>query len=251
MEALRDALVLVGAQAIYLWTGATRLALAETTKDSDLAVDRRRLNDEPNLNAAMEAADFKLADQPGIWRNRCEVPVDLLVPGALSDDRGRRGARIPPHPKAAARRVTGLEAAVVDNHSMTIEALDPGDARTVELRVAGPAALLVAKLHKLGERDRGSDPDRLLDKDAHDLYRLLVAIETDRLARDLTRLLADDLAGDVTRTAIGYLEELFAAGPGAVGCQMADRAEGLAGGDDGVTAAAAAALAGDLTRAIS
>ncbi len=78
-----------------------------------------------------------------------------------------------------------------------------------------------------------------------------MAIETDRLAHGLRRLRRDDLAGDVTRTAIRYLRELFAVGAEAVGCQMAERAEGLAGGDDGVTAAASAALAGDLTRAIS
>jgi len=33
-----DALVLIGAQAIYLHTGAANVALAETTKDSDLAL---------------------------------------------------------------------------------------------------------------------------------------------------------------------------------------------------------------------
>ena len=44
LEALidqRDALVLIGAQAIYLHTGAAVVALAEATKDSDLAVDPR------------------------------------------------------------------------------------------------------------------------------------------------------------------------------------------------------------------
>lgn len=41
LEALadqRDALVLIGAQAIYLHTGAAVVALAEATKDSDLAI---------------------------------------------------------------------------------------------------------------------------------------------------------------------------------------------------------------------
>jgi hypothetical protein len=55
----------------------------------------------------------------------------------------------------------------------------------------------VAKLHKLGERQE--TPDRLVDKDAYDVYRLLVAIPTDNLAMALTRLLADQLAGEVTQ----------------------------------------------------
>ena len=38
-----------------------------------------------------------------------------------------------------------------------------------------------SKLHKLSERE--SQPNRLVDKDAHDIYRLLVAIETRELER--------------------------------------------------------------------
>jgi hypothetical protein len=56
LEALasqRDALVLIGAQAVYLHTGAAPVALAEATKDSDLAIDPRVLGDEPLLEAAM------------------------------------------------------------------------------------------------------------------------------------------------------------------------------------------------------
>jgi hypothetical protein len=47
LEALRphlDAVVVIGAQAIYMHTGAAPVALAETTKDSDLAVDSRALS---------------------------------------------------------------------------------------------------------------------------------------------------------------------------------------------------------------
>jgi hypothetical protein len=48
LEALRehrDAIVLIGAQAIYLHTGRADIALAEATKDSDLALDMRNLAD--------------------------------------------------------------------------------------------------------------------------------------------------------------------------------------------------------------
>ena len=43
----RRAVVVIGAQAIYLHTGGVALALAETTKDSDLALDPRSLGDHP------------------------------------------------------------------------------------------------------------------------------------------------------------------------------------------------------------
>jgi acetyl-CoA acetyltransferase len=39
----RDAVVVIGAQAVYLHTGAAATALAEATKDSDLALDPRLL----------------------------------------------------------------------------------------------------------------------------------------------------------------------------------------------------------------
>jgi hypothetical protein len=59
LEALaeqREALILIGAQAIYLHTGAASVALAETTKDSDLAIDPRMLSDSPLLDDAMSRA---------------------------------------------------------------------------------------------------------------------------------------------------------------------------------------------------
>lgn len=192
LEALadqRDALVLVGAQAIYLHTGAAPVALGEATKDTDLAVDPRALDDDPLLEEAMQRAGFhrNLTDpQPGSWLSARGIPVDLLVPAALADEGGRRGARIPPHSRQATRRTPGLGAAVVDHAPMTITSLDPNDTRSAEIEVAGPAALLVAKLHKLGERQ--DTPDRLLDKDAHDIYRLLLAADTATLGAAFARL---------------------------------------------------------------
>lgn len=249
LEALadqRDALVLVGAQAIYLHTGAAPVALAEATKDTDLAVDPRALDDNPLLEEAMRRAGFhrNLTDpQPGSWLSPRGIPVDLLVPAALAGEGGRRGARIPPHSRHATRRTPGLEAAVVDHAPMTITSLDADDTRAAEIEVAGPAALLVAKLHKLGERR--DTPDRLLDKDAHDIYRLLVAVDTDTLATAFTKLRADEFAGTVTDEALLYLEQLFAPGPDALGSTMAGRAEELLG-NAAVVSAAVATLAADL-----
>jgi len=252
LEALaehRESLVVIGAQAIYLHTGAVDLPLAEATKDSDIVLDPRELGDSPLLEEAMTAAGFHrdLADgQPGSWLSDDGVPVDLMVPEALAGSGGRRGARIPPHSKHAARRASGLEAAVVDHSPMDVAALDPADARTITVNVAGPAALLVAKLHKIGERKEQTG--RLLDKDAHDIYRLLSATTTAEVATGLVDLLANDVAGPATRTALDYLRELFNS-PTALGPTMVGRAEFLVG-SPAVAGASAALLASDLINAV-
>lgn len=138
LEALgphRDAVVLIGAQAIYIHTGKADIVLPAFTKDTDLAIDARVLGGDPRIERAMTKAGFVLdpvARQPGTWISRGGVPVDLMVPEALSGSPGRRGARIPPHASNAARRAIGLEAAVVDRRPHRIKALDPGDGRAFD-----------------------------------------------------------------------------------------------------------------------
>jgi hypothetical protein len=223
----RDAVVVVGAQAIYLHTGSVDVALAEATKDSDLALNPASLSDEPLVEEAMSAAGFylnPLSNQPGAWMNPAGVPVDLMVPEALAGAGGKtaRGGRIPPHAKNATRRARGLEAAIVDHQPMTVDSLDPSDTRSFEANVAGPAALIVAKLHKLGERSK--KPGRLVDKDAHDIYRVFRAVHTETLAAGFQMLRANDASGEVTKEALVYLEELFGEEE-ALGSVMAGRAE--------------------------
>ncbi|MGH3905766.1 MAG: GSU2403 family nucleotidyltransferase fold protein [Pseudonocardiaceae bacterium] len=251
LHAHRDAVIVIGAQAIYLYTGAGEVALAEATKDSDLALDTRILPNEPLLEQAMTAAGFRRdlqSAQPGSWLSAAGIPVDLMVPESLAGPSGRRGARIPPHSKHAARRAAGLEAALIDHVSMVVKALAPGDDRAYAANVAGPSALLVAKLHKLGERQ--DTPGRLVDKDAHDLYRLLRVVPTSRFVSTLPQLAQDELAGMVTKQALTYLDDLFAAGADAPGSIMAGRAEeGV--GDPLVVSASVALLAQDLLAATS
>jgi hypothetical protein len=211
LEAHRDSVILVGAQAVYLRTGSASFALAEATKDSDLAIDARSLGEDPRLEEAMTSAGFVLnpaSNQPGAWLSPRGIPVDLMVPEHLAGPGGRRGARIPPHGKQAARRAIGLEASVVDYSPIEVESLD-GHGRSAIVNVAGPAALLVAKLHKLGERM--DNPSRLDDKDAHDSYRLLVATSTPELADTIRRLLAEEVSSAVTAQALDFLDQLFAA----------------------------------------
>lgn len=194
----------------------------------------------------MSAAGFELdpeSRQPGAWINPEGIPVDLMVPEALAGKGGRRSARVPPHSKHAMRRATGLEAAVVDHDPMRVAALTPGASRVHTVKVASPAAMLVAKLHKLGDRER--QPDRLADKDAHDIYRLLAALPIDRFVAPLARLGEDPLAGEATRQALLFFQQLFADGPDALGSVMAGRAEeGI--GDPDVVSAAIVALSQDL-----
>ncbi len=166
----RQALVLVGAQAIYLHTGAETLAVAEYTTDADIAVDPRLLLPLPGLGEAMERAGFfldKAQGAVGIWSSRQVVAgiasiitVDLLVPEALGGA-GRRAARIGgSHGKRTAMKAHGLEAAVVDNEPTVLRTLDSADSRSFEILVAGPAALLISKVHKVGERVAGCPPAR-------------------------------------------------------------------------------------------
>ncbi len=231
LEALgdqRDAVVLVGAQAIYLHTGAAELAVAESTTDSDLGIDPGALKSSPRLEVAMVDAGFSRSGQPGTWvaARRLEgrpvtVDVDLMVPEALGGG-GRRGARLPePHGNRAARKARGLEAALVDREAREIGALDERDTRRLRVAVAGPAALLVAKLHKISERVDAQR--RVLDKDALDVLRLLRAVPTETFAGALGRLRKDPLSAGVTEQAISYLHELFSS-PEAPGSSMAARA---------------------------
>ena len=176
LGAHRNAVIVIGAQAIYLRTEGSSVAVAEATKDGDIAIDPRVLGDEPLIEELMGHAGFypdPNKNQPGAWLSNADVPVDLVVPEELAGGGGKsaRGARIPPHDKHATRRARGLEGVVVDNGWMTLAALDPADSCQYEVRVAGLAALVVAKLHMIGERVAGP-PDRLLDKDAHDIYRV-------------------------------------------------------------------------------
>ncbi|MET8008299.1 GSU2403 family nucleotidyltransferase fold protein [Nonomuraea glycinis] len=202
----RDAVVLVGAQAVYQHTGDTDLAVAPTTTDADIALAPSLLRDEPLLEAALRAAGFTLGVNPGTWHGTGGIAIDLMVPEALSGSgKGKRGARIPLHGNQVARRTLGLEAALVDNQEHALTALDPADVRRFTIRVAGPAALLIAKAIKVEERLE--HPHRLKPKDGLDMLRLLQAVEAEPLAQGLHRLGSDALAGEVTRKAVGILRQ--------------------------------------------
>lgn len=216
------AIVVAGAQAIYLRTGDADFAIAPFTIDSDLAIDPTLLSDEPQLEVAMGGADFELLVRasgdvaPGIWvtpaviEGRRElVPVDLIVPDGVAPPGGRRGARLGPHGNRAALRLTGLEAALVDHSPVLITSLDPNDTRSITAEVAGPAALLIAKAHKINDRVNDGKIRRIMDKDAADVVRLMQTTSPSELGPVFATLLRDPVASSSTRDGLDYLRRLF------------------------------------------
>lgn len=234
-----SAVIVAGAQAIYLHTGHGDLAVAPYTTDGDLALDPKQLNDAPELETAMRQAGFELSlidghVEPGIWTtaaiidgNEVTIPIDLIVPEAAAPPGGRRGARLGVHGRRAARRASGLEAALIDHSTMQITALDPHDTRTVNAQVAGEAALLVAKAHKIHDRHQRGRAARIDDKDAADVLRLMQTTDPSKIGVTLAQLTNNPIAGAATTDALTYLAELFGR-PARPGVQMASRALQLA-----------------------
>lgn len=216
LEALapqRESFVLVGAQAIYARTGEVAGTGILMTTDSDLALDADLLSDDPELTTSLRKAGFLPDAQPGSWVGSRGIKVDVMVVPHQSNRMGAKNARaadLPPHGRQLARITPGLEPALVDNSPLEIAALDPDDDRIFSLRVAGPAALLAAKLVKVRERDhalRAGGRDRLKSKDVLDCYRLLMAFETEALCAGFASHAAMPEALATAQSALDYLRE--------------------------------------------
>lgn len=250
-----DALVLVGAQAVYLRVGDAELAVAPYTTDGDLVIDPAMLEEIPPLERSLREAGFypRTQDSVGEWvttrKTRRQVDVnivvDLLVPDSVSPAQGRRAARLPGHDVMAARNVRGLDGALVDVDTMKLSALDVTDTRSFDVRVAGPAALLVAKVHKIEDR---KDSDRLGDKDALDVLRLLRGTTTDDLIKRWVQLLQDPRSQQAAQYGLELLKIQFARRQ-SVGVQMAIRSMGALGDADEL-AVLFETLVGDLLTAL-
>jgi nucleotidyltransferase-like protein len=255
LGAQREAVILVGAQAIYLHTGAVELAIAEFTTDADLALDPRLLQPAPEIESAMTAAGFHRGNRVGVWAvsrdidgTATNVEVDLMVPEAIGGG-GSRAARLAGHAKHVARKARGLEAALVDKRATVIVALEATDARSFSISAAGPAALIVSKIHKIRERLAERTSRRVDDKDALDVLRLLQATRTETLAATFVQLLNTEMARTVTDEALTALNELFS-NPRAVGPQMAVRSAGPLADPDEI-AGSCAVLASELVATVN
>lgn len=202
-----DALVLVGAQAVYLHAPAS-IAQQETyTTDSDLAVDPDLLAEVPDVGQVLLDAGYTLRDNPGTFYNRDGIPLDIMVPSGALPPSSRRTAQLPGQNRSTARRTVGLELALIDTVPVQLTALKPSDPRSVTIRVAGPAALIIAKLIKLEERMGGLRSDRVLTKDAADVLRLLRYTDAIAIGTRLRALAADSTAAPVTQAALTFLKK--------------------------------------------
>jgi hypothetical protein len=231
----RRAAVLVGAQAVYFHTEGARLGGAAYTSDGDLGIDVGKLGDDPLIEVALHDAEFTREHpdrepQPGIWWKKATVSgqeirleVDLLV-AAEAQPGTRRGVSAPPHDRQALRRLKGIGAALEDHSPQVIAGFEPDDSRQFPIEIAGVAALLIAKAHKLGERlaRLPQRPDRLIDKDASDVLGLmLVSAEgIDDIAQTLLRLAEFDYLAESVTEGVNYLRQLFGSS-GAPGVTMA------------------------------
>ena len=212
-----DAVILVGAQAIYAHTESedANFALSPFTYDADIALDPDLLRDSPRIIDAMSSTGFRLKDQPGLYWRGERSQVDLLAPEAVSGS-GRRGVRLGVHGNRAAMKVHGLEGALVSNTPKAISSLAPDADRSRTMKVAGPAALLVSKVHKIKDRESGAQAHRreLLHKDAFDVYRILRAIDGADLAYEFVLLRSHEISSQVTSQALSMFQDLFSSRSG-------------------------------------
>ncbi len=250
LEPHGDAVNLVGAQAIYAHVDDDSFAISPFTYDADIALDPGMLRGAPAIVEAMSRAGFRLSDQPGLYRRDEGAQVDLLVPEAVGGP-GRRAARLGVHGNRAAMKVRGLEGALVSHAFRKVSSMIPGTDRSCILKVAGPAALLVAKAHKIGERLVGPDVRRQeqLPKDAFDMFRLLRAVETTELASEFGLLQSHEISSRVTSEALATIQRLFGA-PSGMGTQLVVRSV-LNLEDSEFIAASTVALSRDLLDATS
>lgn len=233
LSAHRDAITVVGGQAVSLRTPSAAVASAAYTSDGDLSLDPQRLGDKPLIDEALKAAGFALRqeNQPGLWvrsekigGQSIPVELDILVGKTLAPT-GKRSVKIAPHGHMSARWIAGLEVAAEDRSPLLITSLDLIDTRTVNVNVAGPSALLVAKAFKIWDRlkDATAHPDRVVDKDASDVLRIMMTAPADQVATRLATLTRSERVGAVTVEGLSYLRDLFGR-PRSQGVDMAVRA---------------------------
>jgi hypothetical protein len=187
-----DAIVVAGAQAVYIRTAAEAFPFTPFTFDSDIVLDPRVLDPEPPVGSILASLGYvHRAEQPGLYwapgsdrTDGCQV--DLLVPERFAAGRSRRDANLPGANRRAARRTRGLEATLYDRERRRIDDLEDPTI-SAEALVAGPAALIVAKAQKIAERS-STAPDRVKVKDVTDVFGLLRAHEPEDLRARFSKL---------------------------------------------------------------
>ncbi len=203
----RAGLILVGAQAVYLHAPADQARQPTYTTDGDLAIDPDLLTERPDIGETLLAAGYQAHSNPGTFFAPNGIEIDLMVPAGVLPPSSRRTAPLRGPSPATARRTAGLELALLDASPMQITALNPADNRTITLRVAGPAALVVAKLIKLAERLAGHRRDRVISKDAGDFLRLLRYCDAEAIGYCLRELSGKAVGSHVIESATDFLRD--------------------------------------------
>ena len=184
VKPFHEALTVIGAHAVHVWVqDAWGPVDMEATRDADLVLNPVFVAEDPKLIDLLNTIDIvpALKDRPGIYGLREETDlsfgerttIDFIVPEAYAG-KGSRSAQMQGQPKAAGR-AAGLELALWDRHEVEIATIDE-PILTISTHVAGPAALLVSKAHKVSERllEYQSRPDRLRPKDLGDIALLMM-----------------------------------------------------------------------------
>jgi hypothetical protein len=206
MAPYREALTVVGAQAVYLRTGQVDLTDEAFTVDGDFAVDPdviARTDADKGLGELLKTANLDLESDsrgnvmPGKWQKVLPetlqvVKIDLMVAQLVGEHgpgkAGRRSYRPgPPHGKNDLRLAYGIEACHVDRDLLPIDA---PDGTSVHAYVASGAALLVAKAHKIHDRTAGPQR-RQSNKDALDACRVMRTHDPDEVADRLRFVIAE------------------------------------------------------------
>lgn len=215
----QESLVVVGAHAVIERTLELESRFqAASTRDSDVGIIPSLLQDVPNLETTMAELGFERAhpDRPGIWglTSERDVPfgerltIDLIAPEALAGGKSRRSANVGVHGKSVTR-AAGLELAAIDRDLLLVRTF--GNEPPVEAYVAGSAALICAKTHKLHDRFRDADngrDHRLRPKDANDVWRLMATSDPVAAAEQFQRGLADPTICSAVEHAYAALREM-------------------------------------------
>lgn len=211
LERQRQSLVLVGAQAVYLRAPAEDGERASFTTDGDLAINPELLADEPDIGEVLISAGYERGPNPGAFIAPSGIEIDLMVPDGALPPSTRRSVNLEGQSIFTARRTPGLELALFDADPVSIRALEISDTREIVVRVAGGAALAVAKLIKLEERLASQRRDRVISKDAGDLLRLLRYCDAVAIGRRLAELASQEPAATVIERATAFLQRDIAA----------------------------------------
>ncbi|MDR1151137.1 MAG: hypothetical protein LBK72_01440 [Bifidobacteriaceae bacterium] len=217
---LGSAATVVGAHAVHLWVqDAWGPVAMEATRDADVVVNPVFIAADPKLVDLLAGIGVgpALPDRPGLYGYEAEsshplterTTVDVIVPEVYAGA-GRRAARILGQ-RHAAGRALGLELAVWDRHAHTVSTLDE-PTQSIGAFVAGPAALLVAKAHKVHERlaAYATRPARLRVKDSGDVALLMTVSDPTEVAETMEAQVSahPETTGSV-RAGSGYLTEPY------------------------------------------